>query len=139
DQTVTRLPGSIRVLNGVGKDFAGPARAEGTDLVAPVRALKTGAYTVRWHAISADSHVVSGVWTFGVKVPAPSLSAAYGAGGPTVQEHVVRWLWFLGLALTIGALGLRLIVLHGLHVPRRLERRIAVLAGAGTVLALQAG
>ena len=54
DQTVTPLPGSIRVLNGVGKDFAGPARAEGTDLVAPVRALKIGAYTVRWHAISGD-------------------------------------------------------------------------------------
>jgi copper transport protein len=139
DQTVTAVPGSMLVLNDAGKNFAGPARVEGTDLVAPVRPLKRGPYTVRWHAISADSHVVSGVWTFGVKVPAPSLSAAYGAGGPTVQEHVVRWLWFLGLALTIGALGLRLIVLRGLQVPRRLERRIAVLAGAGTVLALQAG
>ena len=139
DQTVTAVPGSMLVLNDSGKNFAGPARVEGTNLVAPVRPLKRGPYTVRWHAISADSHVVSGVWTFGVKVPAPSLSAAYGAGGPTVQEDVVRWLWFLGLAVTIGALGLRLIVLRGLHVPRRLERRIAVLAGAGTVLALQAG
>jgi len=139
DQTVTAVPGSMLVLNDAGKNFAGRARVEGTDLVVPVRPLKRGPYTVRWHAISADSHVVSGVWTFGVKVPAPSLSAAYGAGGPTVQEHVVRWLWFLGLALTIGALGLRLIVLRGLQIPRRLERRIAVLAGAGTVLALQAG
>jgi putative copper export protein len=94
---------------------------------------------VRWEAISADSHVVSGVWTFGFGVPAPSLAAAYGAGGPTVEEHVVRWLWFLGLAIAIGALGLRLIVLRGLTVPRALERRIAVLAGAGAVLALQAG
>ena len=139
DQTVTAVPGSMLVLNDAGKNFAGRARVEGTDLVVPVRPLKRGPYTVRWHAISADSHVVSGVWTFGVKVPAPSLSAAYGAGGPTVQEHVVRWLWFLGLALTIGALGLRLIVLRGVQIPRRLERRIAVLAGAGTVLALQAG
>lgn len=56
-----------------------------------------------------------------------------------MQEHVVRWLWFLGLALTIGALGLRLIVLRGLAVPVAVERRIAVLAGAGTLLALQAG
>jgi len=79
------------------------------------------------------------VWTFGVRVPAPAVTAAYGAGGPTVQEHIVRWLWFVGLALTIGALGLRLIVLRRLDVPRDLERRIAVLAGAGTVLALQAG
>jgi copper transport protein len=139
DQTVTVVPGSIQVLNGVGRNFAGPARAQGTDLVAPVGPLKLGAYTVRWRAVSADSHVVSGVWTFGVGVPAPAISAAYGAGGPTVQEHIVRWLWFVGLALTIGALGLRLIVLRGLTVPRSLERRIAVLAGAGTVLALQAG
>ena len=52
--------------------------------------------------ISADSHVVSGVWTFGVGVPAPAVENAYGAGGPTTEEHVVRWIWFLGLALTIG-------------------------------------
>ena len=94
---------------------------------------------MRWRAISADSHVVSGVWTFGVGVPAPPVSAAYGAGGPTTFEHVVRWLWFVGLALTIGALGLRLIVLRGLEVPRPLERKLAVAAGAGAVLALQAG
>ena len=139
DQSVTVLPGSVKVLNGVGRDFAGASHVEGTNLVTTVRPLEVGAYTVRWHAISADSHVVSGVWTFGVGVPAPALSAAYGAGGPTVQEHIVRWLWFLGLAITIGALGLRLIVLRKLTLPRVLERRIAVLAGAGTILALQAG
>jgi copper transport protein len=139
DQSVTLLPGAVQVLNGVGKNFAGVARVEGTDVVANVRALKLGTYTVRWRAVSADSHVVSGVWTFGVGVPAAPITAAYGAGGPTTQEHIVRWLWFLGLALTIGALGLRLIVLRGLAVPRVLDRKIAVAAGAGTVLALQAG
>ena len=139
DQSIKVLPQAIVVLNDSGKNFAGAARIQGTDLVAPVRPLRRGQYTVRWHAISADSHVVSGVWTFGFGVPAPSLSAAYGAGGPTVEEHIVRWLWFLGLAITIGALGLRLIVLRGLPVPLRLQRRIAVLAGAGAVLALQAG
>lgn len=139
DQQVKVLPGSVRVLNGVGKDFAGPARATGTDVVASVRHLKLGAYTVRWQAISADSHVVSGVWTFGVGVPAPAVENAYGAGGPTTKEHVVRWIWFLGLALTIGALGLRLIVLRGLRVPQQLERRIAVAAGLGAFAAIHAG
>src|SRR5206468_10221712 len=114
-------------------------QVDGSDVVAAVRPLKLGAYTVRWHAISADSHVVSGVWTFGVGVPAPPIMDAYGAGGPTRQEHVVRWIWFLGIALTIGALGLRLIVLRGLAVPRPLERRIAVAAGLGALVALQAG
>src|SRR5436305_2113232 len=139
DQSVTLLPDAVRVLNGVGRNFAGLARVEGTDVVANVRPLKLGAYTVRWHAVSADSHVVSGVWTFGVRVPAPAISDAYGAGGPTTTEHLVRWLWFLGMALTIGALGLRLIVLRGLAVPRDLERKIAVAAGIGCAVTLQSG
>ena len=139
DQNVKVLPNSIRVLNGVGENFAGTARAEGTSVVANVRQLKLGAYTVRWQAISADSHVVSGVWTFGVRVPAPAVENAYGAGGPTTQEHIVRWIWFLGLALTIGALGFRLIVLRGLSVPRDLQRRISVAAGLGTIVAIHAG
>ncbi len=139
DQKVKILPGAIRVLNGVGRNFAGPSRADGTDVVASVRPLKLGSYTVRWRAVSADSHVVSGVWTFGVRVPAPSVNDAYGAGGPTGGEHVVRWLWFLGIALAIGALGLRLIVLRGLEVPRELDRKIAVAAGLGAVVALQSG
>ena len=139
DQQVKILPGWIKVLNGVGRNFAYDAHAEGTDAVASVRPLKLGAYTVRWQAISADSHVVSGVWTFGLRVPAPSVNNAYGAGGPTRIEHLVRWLWFLGIALTIGALGLRLIVLRGLEVPRELDRKIAVAAGLGAVVALQSG
>jgi copper transport protein len=139
DQQVKVLPGSIKVLNGVGKQFALPARIEGRTVVAGVPPLKLGAYTVRWRAISADSHVVSGVWTFGVRVPAPAVANAYGAGGPTTTEHLVRWAWFLGLALTIGALGLRVICLRGLAVPRALERRIVVAAGLGAVISLHAG
>jgi copper transport protein len=139
DQHVKILPGAIRVLNGVGRNFARAPHVEGTTVVADVAPLKLGTYTVRWQAVSADSHVVSGVWTFGVRVPAASVSAAYGAGGPTVAEHVVRWVWFLGMALAIGALGLRVIVLRGLEVPRPLERRIAVAAGLGAAVTLQAG
>ncbi len=139
DQHVTILPGAIRVLNGVGKNFAGPSRTNGTDVIASVRPGKLGAYTVRWTAISADSHVVSGVWTYGVRIPAPSVNAAFGAGGPTTTEHLVRWLWFLGLALAVGALGFRLVCLRGLDVPLALERRIAVAAGIGAAVSLQAG
>jgi copper transport protein len=139
DQQVKVLPGSIKVLNGVGKQFALQARTDGRSVVARVLPLKLGAYTVRWRAISADSHVVSGVWTFGVRVPAPAVSNAYGAGGPTTTEHLVRWLWFLGLALTIGSLGLRVICLRGLAVPRVLERRLVVASGLGAVVSLQAG
>jgi copper transport protein len=139
DQQVRILPGAIELLNSHGKNFAGPAYIQGSDVVAPVRRLKTGAYTVRWRAISADSHVVSGVWTFGLRVPAPSVNDAYGAGGPTVQEHIVRWIWFLALAVAIGTLGFRLICLRGVEVPLGLDRKLSVAAGIGVVVALQAG
>lgn len=139
DQIVTVPPRSLRVLDADGRNFAGPVHSEGRTVVATVRRLPAGPYTVRWRAISADSHVVSGVWTFGVRVPAPAVGDAVGAGGPGTAEHVVRWLWFLGMALAIGALGLRLICLRGLDLPRRLERRLAVAAGLGVVVALQAG
>ncbi len=139
DQQVRILPGAVKVLDGNGRNFAGAARAEGTNVVASVKSLPAGGYTVRWQAISADSHVVSGVWTFGVRVAAPPVSEAYGAGGPTRTEDVVRWIWFLGLALTVGALGFRLICLRGVAVPRALDRKIAVAAGIGCVVSLQAG
>jgi copper transport protein len=139
DQHVKVLPGSIKVLNGAGRNFALPAQVQGRSVVAGVAHLKAGAYTVRWRAISADSHVVSGVWTFGLRVPAPAVANAYGAGGPTTSEHIVRWLWFLGLALAIGAVGFRLICLRGQDVPLALERKLVVAAGLGVVVALQAG
>ncbi|HEY3961367.1 MAG TPA: CopD family protein [Gaiellaceae bacterium] len=139
DQVVKVLPGAVEVLNGKGVNFATSSRVTGLDLVANVKKLPTGAYTVRWRAISADSHVTSGVWTFGVRVPAPSVQDAYGASGPTVAEHFVRWIWFLSFALTIGALGVRLVCLRGLAVPRSLDRKIAVAAGIGVIVALQTG
>jgi copper transport protein len=139
DQHVRLLPDSVRVLDRTGTNRARAAHTDGRSIVTPLRRLRRGAYTVRWHAISADSHVVSGVWTFGVGVPAPAVSNAYGAGGPTRAEHLVRWIWFLGLALAIGTLGLRLIVLRGLAVPPQLERRIAVTAGVGVLVSLHAG
>lgn len=139
DQVVSVVPGSIRVLDDNGKDFAHPATTDGTTVTASLPPLSRGSYTVRWQAISADSHVVSGVWTFGVGVPAAAVGDAFGAGGPTTIEHVVRWIWFLGLALTIGSLGLRLVVLRGLEVPIELDRKIAVAAGIGALVSLEAG
>ena len=139
DQIVKVLPGAVEVLNDKGVNFAGTTTVNGLYMTAPVKKLPTGAYTVRWRAISADSHVVSGVWTFGVRVPAPSVNDAYGAGGPTVQEHIVRWIWFLSLALAIGTLGFRLICLRGVAVPQALDRKLSVAAGLGVVVALQAG
>ena len=137
DQFVS-LP-SIEVLDTRGVNHASKAVSHGRDVSVRVRRLPAGAYTIRWHVLSSDGHVVSGVWTFGVRVAAPPPTEAYGASGPTRTEHVVRWLYFLALALTIGALGFRLVVLRGLAVPPELERRLLLLAGAGIVGVLEVG
>ena len=51
---------------------------------------------------------------------------------------MVRWLYFLGLALLVGGLAFRLIVLRG-PVPPALERRFYLLTGIGLVGALEVG
>jgi len=100
--------------------------------------LPRGGYTVRWSVISDDGHVVGGVFTFGVRTPAPPIAQAYGASGPTTSEHLVRWLYFVCLALLTGGIGFRLFVLRG-PLPEAVERRFFRLAGLGVVGALEVG
>jgi copper transport protein len=140
DQHVKALATAIRVYSAAGGLVSGRTRAVdgGLGMAAPVRNLPRGAYTVRWQAISGDGHVVSGVYTFGVRVAAPEPTQAFGAGGPTTSEHIVRWLYFVGLALLIGGLGFRLLVLPG-PVSREYERRFYWLTGIGVVGVLEVG
>jgi copper transport protein len=138
DQSVT-LP-TIEVRTARGALVSGPTHVGGAgrNVVASLQSLRTGAYTVRWHALSADGHTVSGVYTFGVRVEPPPPTEAFGAQGPTRTEHVVRWAYFVALALLIGGLGFRLIVLRG-TVPRALERRFFLVTAIGVVAVLEVG
>ncbi len=139
DQDVKVSPSSIEVWTAAGKPVSRAAASDGPSAVsAPLRRLPRGVYTVRWHALSADGHVVSGVFTFGIRANAPPPTEAYGAGGPTTAEHVVRWLYFLALALLIGGLVFRLLVLRG-PLPPAVERRFFVLTGLGAVATIEAG
>jgi copper transport protein len=140
DQQVSLLPDAIEVLTLKGKNVAGPARVlkATRQLIAPLPKLPRGPYTVRWKAVSNDGHVVSGVWTFGVGVPAPLVTDAVGAQGPTTQEHVLRWAYFLALALLVGGLGFRLFVVRG-PLPPRAEKRFYRVAGIGVVGVLEVG
>jgi copper transport protein len=128
------LPNAIRVLDADGRNLAGPAHAIARGLEAGTPVLSRGPYTVRWKALSTDGHVVNGVYTFGVRVRAPLVTDAVGAQGPTTTEHVVRWLYFLGLALLVGGLGFELLVQR---VSDR--RRFWFVVGAGAVVTLEVG
>jgi len=140
DQTVQALPKSIQVLTPDGRNLAGTPRAitAQRQLVAPVPRLPKGPYTIRWQAISNDGHIVSGVYTFGVRVKAPPVTSAVGAQGPTRTEDVVRWLYFVSLALLVGGLGFRLLIVRG-PLPPRAQRRFFWVTGIGAVALLQVG
>jgi copper transport protein len=140
DQGVTALPTSIVVYDASGRVVSRAARngKDPRDLVASLRRLPRGAYTVRWHAVSSDSHVISGVYTFGVRMAAPPPTEAYGASGPTRSEDVIRWLYFAALALLVGGLGFRLLVLPR-AVPPALERRFFIVTGLGAVAVIHVG
>ena len=141
DQPVDAVPGSIVVLDAAGKNVAGPPRAvkSAREIVASLpKSLPVGAYTIRWRALSSDGHVVSGISTFGFRYPAPTVTDAVGAQGPTTTEHVVRWLYFLALALLVGGIGFRLLVVRG-PLPPRAERRFYWVTGIGAVAALEVG
>lgn len=140
NQPVTAFRASVVVYSAGGRVLSGAAATPaGAQVVrVPVRSLRRGAYTVRWHVLSGDGHVISGVYTFGVRVAAPPPTAAYGASGPTRVEHVVRWAYFVALALLVGALGFRLLVLRD-PLPPALERRFFAVTGLGAVAVLEVG
>jgi copper transport protein len=130
DQPVDLVPQAVVVENAKGVNLAGPAHVVKLEreLVAPLpHTLPTGAYTVRWRVLSSDGHVVSGVYT-----------DAVGAQGPTRTEDVVRWLYFLALALGVGGIGFRLLVLPRQVAPA-VERRFYWVAGIGVVGVIEVG
>ncbi|GIU94155.1 MAG: hypothetical protein KatS3mg012_0612 [Gaiellaceae bacterium] len=140
-QVVEPIPNGIVVREARGRTVSDPARLgpDGRSLVATVRPLARGAYTVRWQTLSiSDGHVVSGLFTFGVGTRAPAPTEAVGAGGPTAVEKIVRWLSYLGLAVLAGGLALRLLALPPV-LPERLEQAFFALLGAATLVVVDAG
>jgi copper transport protein len=141
DQSVAVVPRSIEVRSASGDLVtAGATRAldERRTVLVPVRRLPTGAYTVRWHVTSVEGHVLSGVYTFGVRRDPPPPTEAFGAAGPSRGEHLVRWAYFLALAVLVGGLGFRLLVV-GRRVTAALERRFYLSMAAAVIAVLELG
>jgi len=141
DQAVTAPPRGIVVYAANGRVVSGAVTTErgGTVMRTFVKGLVRGeAYTVRWREISADGHVGTGVFTFGVGVDPPPPTEAVGASGMTWRDDVARWALFASLALLIGVVGIRLLVLPRTVDPR-VERRVHMLGTFGAVAAVNAG
>jgi len=142
DQGVKIFAGdAIEVWTAGGALVSLPARQphDTHDVIAPLRKLDKGPYTVRWHVLSIDGHVVSGVFTFGVRFDAPPPTEAFGASGPTRIEHVIRWVYFTGLALLLGGLAFRLVIVGRRAVSPEYARRFYGVTFLGAALTLEVG
>ncbi len=141
DQSVTITSRAIQVFTASGRQVSAPAVTSNHSrwVSAGLSGLKRGqSYTVRWRATSSDGHTGSGVFTFGIGVTPPPPTEAYGSSGPTWSDDAARWAYFVTLALLIGTLGLRLLVLRE-PVPERLSNRLYGLSVAGGVATINVG
>src|SRR3954466_5838898 len=103
-------PDSVRLLNATGGAVktAKATRIAGdratAQLVLPP-ALEQGTYVVAWRVTSADSHPVSGAFSFSIGQPSALVTAsAPGAASAVVKaaDGIARGLSFLGFALAVG-------------------------------------
>ena len=141
NEPVTATSGAIQVLAPDGTVLSGTATTQndGRTVVAPVSRLRRGAaYTVRWRVTGSDGHTPAGVFTFGVGVAAPPPTDAVGSSGTTWRDDVARWALFAAMALLIGPLVVRLLVLRG-PVPPPLERRVHALTTIAAFLVIDTG
>ena len=142
NEPVTISPNAVEVLAPDGTVVSGTARTEdgGYVVVTPVSRLARGhGYTVRWRVIGDDGHSPGGVFTFGVGVAAPPPTEAVGASGTTWRDDLARWGLFAALALLIGPLVIRLVILRGSLVPEALERRFHVVSVVAAFLVIDVG
>jgi copper transport protein len=140
-QPVTITSNAVQVLAPDGTVLSGTARTEdeGYVVVAPVSRLVDGkGYTVRWRVIGEDGHSPAGVFTFGVGIAAPPPTEAVGASGTTWRDDVARWALFGALALLIGPLVVRLLILRG-AVPDALEKRFHLVSVVAAFLVIDVG
>ncbi|MEV7891866.1 copper resistance protein CopC [Streptomyces sp. NPDC088357] len=111
NESIALAEDSVRVLDPDGRPVTAgdPTHADGaadTARVPLTGGLQEGTYTVSWRVLSADSHAVSGAFTF--SVGAPSATRAQAAAEPAVDPTVDllyglgRYAAYAGLALLIG-------------------------------------
>ncbi|WP_338907424.1 copper resistance CopC/CopD family protein [Streptomyces nigra] len=111
-ESVGLLDDSFRVLDPDGRRLRagepehGPDGADTARVTLP-EGLEQGTYTVAWRVVSADSHPVSGAFTFSVGKATVTASAAV-ITGPTEDpvtkalHTIARYLAYLAVALLIG-------------------------------------
>jgi copper transport protein len=111
DEAVSLLPDSLRVYGPDGGEVDdGHVGHAGSDAATVTVGLRSGApegsYLVSYRVVSADSHPVSGAYTFAVghRSVTPAVSSQDGATSVAVVLGVSRWVSYAGSALGLGGL-----------------------------------
>ncbi|MEU9154968.1 copper resistance protein CopC [Streptomyces sp. NPDC048417] len=152
DESVTLVEDSLRVVDPDGRPVTAgrPHHAGGksnTDQVNLTDGLGQGTYTVSWRVVSADSHAVSGAFTFSVGKPSTTrvTTAAAPAVDPTVNAlyGIGRYVAYGGLALLIGVAVFVLACWRSVTAVRLMRRPFAIgwwaLLGSSVALMLLRG
>jgi copper transport protein len=138
-ESVGLLDDSFRVLDPDGKRLKVSDAEHGTGgsdtaHVSLPAGLAQGTYTVAWRVVSADSHPVSGAFTFSVGKPSPA--TVFVDPGPTEDPateslfNMGRYLAYLAVALLIGTA----VFLTACRPPEPSPLRRLLWAGWGTLL-----
>ncbi|MES5819028.1 copper resistance protein CopC [Streptomyces sp. RG80] len=111
-ESVGLLDDSFRVLSPknervrTGEADHVPGRSDTARVALPADGLGEGTFTVAWRVVSADSHPVSGAFTF--SIGEPSATAVTVDAGPVENPataglyNIARYLAYLAVALLIG-------------------------------------
>ena len=143
--------GQLKVLSSDGErvDTGAPSQSDHDRVVhIPVRSgIAEGSYVVIWRVVSADSHPVSGAFTFSIGKPSADAKSLLGKGNltsinaapraPGIALGTTRFLGFAGLLVLLGG-AIFCLLLWPAGVPRlRKTLLVAALVEAGSaVLAL---
>ncbi|WP_043725278.1 copper resistance CopC/CopD family protein [Kutzneria sp. 744] len=79
---------------------------QGSTVGVPMTSTAEGTYTVSWHVVSADSHPISGAFTFSVghaSAAAPVAAPASGSLAVSIVYWTARGLEYASFALLVGA------------------------------------
>jgi copper transport protein len=121
-ERVQLIPGKVEVLAPDGRKVnKGDPTVSGDTLTIPMDSQAKGTYLVSWRVVSADTHPVSGAFTFSVGNQSTPPTANENAGvDPTVRASIPvgKFLGYVGLLLLVGP-----VMVLALLWPHRLPRR----------------
>ncbi|WP_420124166.1 FixH family protein [Nakamurella sp.] len=132
--------GGVRLLDAAGAELPSTTRAvDNTVVTTPAAALGTGTVIVSWQVVSADSHPITGGFTFAVgERSATAVAVPTAAADPAVgwATAIVQALTYLGVLGAAGLIAFDVLVLRGRGDPAgraTLRRWSAWAAGGGLV------